>query len=109
MLKSDSNISLEKDYFNSAGKDVAKSMMSLLLPQAVPLLMNNSTDEKFTLIASDILPSKEEQNEVGCVLDVPSSGKYTHRCYFSFDYLFSTSGIDQYIMLQGLLMKHTVF
>ncbi|CAK8532948.1 unnamed protein product [Lathyrus sativus] len=75
VLKSDSNISLEKDYFNSAGKDVANSMMSLLLPQAVPLLMNNSTDEKFTLIPSDILPSKEEQNEVGCVLDVPSSDK----------------------------------
>ncbi|XP_050911179.1 uncharacterized protein LOC127126306 isoform X2 [Lathyrus oleraceus] len=75
VLKSDSNISLEKDYFNSAGKDVAKSMMSLLLPQAVPLLMNNSTDEKFTLIPLDILPSKEEQNEVGCVLDVPSSDK----------------------------------
>ncbi|KAL5063273.1 hypothetical protein RYX36_025010 [Vicia faba] len=73
--KSDSNISPEKDYFNSSVKDVANSMMSLLLPQAVPLLRNNSTDEKFTLISSDILPSKEEQNEVGCVLDVPSSDK----------------------------------
>ncbi|XP_058747665.1 uncharacterized protein LOC131620558 isoform X2 [Vicia villosa] len=75
VLKSDSNISPEKDYFNSAGQDVANSMMSLLLPQAVPLLRNNSTDEKFSLIPSDILPSKEEQNEAGCVLDVPSSDK----------------------------------
>ncbi|KAI5419480.1 hypothetical protein KIW84_043596 [Lathyrus oleraceus] len=58
-----------------AAQDVAKSMMALLLPQAVPLLRNNSTDKKFTLIPSDVLPSKEEQNEVGYVLDVPSSDK----------------------------------
>ncbi|XP_073219859.1 uncharacterized protein [Cicer arietinum] len=77
---SDSNPSSEKNNFSSAGQDMAKSMMSLLLPQAVPLLRNASTDEKFTLIPSDILPSmvtisKEEHNEVGCALDVPSSDK----------------------------------
>ncbi|XP_058744306.1 uncharacterized protein LOC131616867 [Vicia villosa] len=75
VLKYDSNISPKNDYYNSTDKDVAKSMMSLLLPQAVPLLRNNSTDEKFTLIPSDTLPFKEEQNEVGCVSDVPSSDK----------------------------------
>lgn len=93
MLRSDSNPSSEKNHFNSAGQDVAKSMMSLLLPQAVPLLRNVSTDEKLTLIPSDILPSmatnsKEEQNEVGCVLDVPSCGNYTYPCYFNFSSLF---------------------
>lgn len=93
MLRSDSNPSSEKNHFNSAGQDVAKSMMSLLLPQAVPLLRNVSTDEKLTLIPSDILPSmatnsKDEQNEVGCVLDVPSCGKYTYLCYFNFSSLF---------------------
>jgi len=93
VLRSDSNPSSEKNHFNSAGQDVAKSMMSLLLPQAVPLLRNVSTDEKLTLTPSDILPSlvtnsKEEQNEVGCVLDVPSCGKYTYPCYFNFSLLF---------------------
>ncbi|CAJ2636399.1 unnamed protein product [Trifolium pratense] len=80
VLRPDSNLCSEKNDFNSAGQDVANSMMSLLLPQAVPLLSNVSTDKKFTFITSDILPSmvtnsKEEQNEVGRVLDVPSSDK----------------------------------
>jgi hypothetical protein len=74
VLRSDSNQSSEKNDYNSAGQDVANSMMSLLLPQAVPLLRNMVTN------------SKEEQNEVGCVSDVPSSGKYTYPCYFNFSW-----------------------
>lgn len=100
MLKSDSNISREKDYFNSAGQDVANSMMSLLLPQAVPLLRINSTDEKFTLIPSGILKTKMDvfwmyhhpvKIPIGAIL-------------LFLDYLFSISGIDQYITPQELLM-----
>jgi hypothetical protein len=83
VLRSDSNQSSEKNDYNSAGQDVANSMMSLLLPQAVPLLRNVSTDKKFTSMVTN---SKEEQNEVGCVSDVPSSGKYTYPCYFNFSW-----------------------
>lgn len=89
MLRSNSNPSSEKSDFNSAGQDVAESMMSLLLPQAVPLLRNVSTDKEFSISPLDVLPSRvtssmKEQNEVGCVLDVLPSGKYTYRCYFHF-------------------------
>ncbi|XP_057420593.1 uncharacterized protein LOC130714687 isoform X2 [Lotus japonicus] len=77
VLKCNSNLGSEKSDFESAGQDVAKSMMSLLLPQAVPLLRNASTDKEFTIIPSDILPSRlnsmEKQIEVGYVLDVPAS------------------------------------
>ncbi|XP_027346611.1 uncharacterized protein LOC113858262 [Abrus precatorius] len=77
MLESKSHPSFEKSNFGSGGQDVAKSMMSLLLPQAVPLLNNVSTDKEFTICPSDMFPSqmnfKEERNEVGCILDIPSS------------------------------------
>ncbi|KAL2576488.1 hypothetical protein AAZV13_16G079900 [Glycine max] len=65
VLKSISNPSSEKSEFGSAGQDVAKSMMALLLPQAVPLLRTVSTDKEFTVRPSDMLPcqvnSKDEQ------------------------------------------------
>ncbi|TKY75463.1 nucleus protein [Spatholobus suberectus] len=77
MLRSNSNPSSEKSDFGSAGQDMAKSMMSLLLPQAVPLLRNVSTHKEFTISPSNMLPSqvnsKDEQNKIGYSLDVPSS------------------------------------
>ncbi|XP_020224826.1 uncharacterized protein LOC109806737 isoform X1 [Cajanus cajan] len=77
MLKSNSYPCSEKNYFGSAGQDVAKSMMSLLLPQAVPLLKNVSTDKEFTISPSYMLSSrvnsKDEQNKIGYSLNVPSS------------------------------------
>lgn len=82
MLKPNSSPSSGKNDFDSAGQDVAESMISLLLPQAVPLLRNISTDKDFTISSSDMLPSRvnsmKEQNEFGYILDVPSSGKYTY-------------------------------
>ncbi|KAK7360635.1 hypothetical protein VNO77_02643 [Canavalia gladiata] len=74
LLKSNSNPSSEKSDFGAAGQDVAKSMISLLLPQAVPLLRNVSTDKEFTISPSDMLVDyKQEVNEIGYSLDVPSS------------------------------------
>lgn len=86
VLKSNSNPSSEKTDFGSAGRDVAKSMMSLLLPQAVPLLRNVSMDKEFTISASHMLPSqvtfKDEQNKIGYSVDLPSSGTYNYLCFF---------------------------
>lgn len=96
VLKCNSNLGSEESDFESAGQDVAKSMMSLLLPQAVPLLRNASTDKEFTIIPSDMLPSRlnsmEKQIEVGYVLDVPASGKYTNTYCFSFLMIFFLYG-----------------
>ncbi|CAJ2645209.1 unnamed protein product [Trifolium pratense] len=47
VLRPDSNLSSEKNDFNSAGQDVANSMMSLLLPQAVPLLNKMVTEDVY--------------------------------------------------------------
>ncbi|KAK7386642.1 hypothetical protein VNO78_26976 [Psophocarpus tetragonolobus] len=77
VLKSISNPSSERNDFGSAGQDVAKSMMSLLLPQAVPLLRTVSKDKELTISLSDMLPSqvnsKVGQNKIGYNLDVPSA------------------------------------
>lgn len=80
MVKSNSNPCSEKGDFGSAGLDVANSMMSLLLPQAVPLLRSVSTDKELIISPADMPPSQvnseDEHNKVGCSLDVASSGKY---------------------------------
>ncbi|KAK7346135.1 hypothetical protein VNO80_20650 [Phaseolus coccineus] len=77
LVKSNSNPCSEKGDFGSAGLDVANSMMSLLLPQAVPLLRSVSTDKELIVSPADMPPSpvnsKDEHNKVGCSLDVASS------------------------------------
>jgi len=79
-VKSNSNPCSEKGDFGPAGHDVANSMMSLLLPQAVPLLRSVSTDMELIISPADMPPSqvnfKDEHVKVGHSLDVPSSGKY---------------------------------
>ncbi|ESW28388.1 hypothetical protein PHAVU_003G282800 [Phaseolus vulgaris] len=77
LVKSNSNPCSEKGDFGSAGLDVANSMMSLLLPQAVPLLRSVSTDKELIISPADMPPSQvnseDEHNKVGCSLDVASS------------------------------------
>ncbi|XP_027916913.1 uncharacterized protein LOC114176166 isoform X1 [Vigna unguiculata] len=76
-VKSNSNPCSEKGDFGPAGHDVANSMMSLLLPQAVPLLRSVSTDMELIISPADMPPSqvnfKDEHVKVGHSLDVPSS------------------------------------
>ncbi|XP_047170915.1 uncharacterized protein LOC124839211 isoform X2 [Vigna umbellata] len=76
VVKSNSNRS-EKGDFGSAGHDVANSMMSLLLPQAVPLLRSVSTDKELIISPADMPPSqvnsKDEHDKVGHSLEVASS------------------------------------
>ncbi|KAF1862814.1 hypothetical protein Lal_00040082 [Lupinus albus] len=78
VFNSNSSPSSDKGDFDSSGQDVAKSMISLLLPQAVPLLRNVSMNKKSIISPADRSPSrvncKEAQNEVGCNLDVPLFG-----------------------------------
>ncbi|XP_019422414.1 PREDICTED: uncharacterized protein LOC109332026 [Lupinus angustifolius] len=75
VFNSNSNPSSDKGDFDSSGQDVAKSMISLLLPQAVPLLRNVSMNKKSIISPADMSPSrvnsKKVQNEVGYKLDVP--------------------------------------
>ncbi|CAL0330840.1 unnamed protein product [Lupinus luteus] len=67
--------SSDKGDCDSSGQDVANSMISLLLPQAVPLLRNVSMNKKSIINPADMSPSrvnsKEVQNGVGYNLDVP--------------------------------------
>lgn len=78
VLKSNSNPSLEKSDFDSGGEDVAKSMMTVLLPQAIPLLKKDSTNKKLTIEPSGMLPSimnsNEEDKIIGSLLEAASSG-----------------------------------
>lgn len=80
MVKSNSNPCSEKGDFGSAGNDVANSMMSLLLPQAVPLLRSFSTDKELIISPADMPPyhvnSKDEHDKIAHSLEVASSGKY---------------------------------
>ncbi|CAJ1941920.1 unnamed protein product [Sphenostylis stenocarpa] len=80
VVKFNSNPSSQKTDFGSAGQDVANSMMSLLLPQAVPLLRTVTTSKEFVISPNDMPPSQvnstEEHNKIGYSLHVPSSGKY---------------------------------
>ncbi|KAL2344234.1 hypothetical protein Fmac_005519 [Flemingia macrophylla] len=76
ILKSNPNSCFEKSDFGSVGQDLATSMMSLLLPQAVPLLKNVSTDKDFPISPPDMLSSQvnsKEKSTIGSRLDVPSS------------------------------------
>ncbi|XP_050129574.1 uncharacterized protein LOC126606259 isoform X1 [Malus sylvestris] len=68
------NASSEINDFDSVGEEMAKSMMTFLLPQAIPLLKKGSRKEKGTVSPSEILPcmlkSQEEINETSA----PSTG-----------------------------------
>ncbi|PQP91673.1 uncharacterized protein Pyn_09746 [Prunus yedoensis var. nudiflora] len=53
---SKSNASSEMSEFDSVGQEMAKSMMTFLLPQAIPLLKKGSRKEKGTVSPSEVLP-----------------------------------------------------
>lgn len=58
-----SNGNSERSDFDSAGQDIAKSMMTFLLPQAIPLLKNKSRKKKKTIGYSEILPNTPKPHE----------------------------------------------
>lgn len=60
--------------FDSVGQEMAKSMMTFLLPQAIPLLNKGYRKKKGTVSSSEVLPctvkSRQEINET----NAPSPG-----------------------------------
>ncbi|XP_024192657.1 uncharacterized protein LOC112196523 isoform X3 [Rosa chinensis] len=62
-----SNASSQNIDFDSVGQEMAKSMMTFLLPQAIPLLNKGSRKKKGSGIPSEVLPftvkSQKESNE----------------------------------------------
>lgn len=58
-----SNGNSERIDSDSAGQDIAKSMMTVLLPQAIPLLKNKSKKREKTIGYSEILPNTPKPHE----------------------------------------------
>uniref|UniRef100_A0A6N2M7V0 FYR C-terminal domain-containing protein n=1 Tax=Salix viminalis TaxID=40686 RepID=A0A6N2M7V0_SALVM len=58
-----SNGNSERSDFDSAGHDIAKSMMTFLLPQAIPLLQNKSGKKKKTISYSEVVPNTPKPRE----------------------------------------------
>lgn len=77
---SNSNPGSEKGDFDSVGQEIAKSMMKVLLPQAIPLLKKSSSKKKKTISPSENLcctpKPHEKNNETGYIVEVQSSGLY---------------------------------
>ncbi|KAK8604295.1 hypothetical protein V6N13_099242 [Hibiscus sabdariffa] len=75
MGTSNSNTSSEKSDFDSAGQEMTKLMMTVLLPQAVPLLKRSSKKKKETFSPCKVLPhavnSREDNIETKHLLNLP--------------------------------------
>ncbi|XP_040962910.1 uncharacterized protein [Gossypium hirsutum] len=74
---SNSNTGSEKSEFDSVGQEMAKLMMTVLLPQAVPLLKESSKKKKETISPCNVLPhvmnSREDNIVTNHLLNLPSS------------------------------------
>ncbi|XP_012438482.1 uncharacterized protein LOC105764453 isoform X1 [Gossypium raimondii] len=74
---SNSNTGSEKSEFDSVGQEMAKLMMTVLLPQAVPLLKESSKKKKETISPCNVLPhvmnSREDNIVTNHLLKLPSS------------------------------------
>ncbi|XP_020533646.1 uncharacterized protein LOC105630963 isoform X2 [Jatropha curcas] len=78
MGTSSSHLSSERSDFDSVGQDIAKSMMTVLLPQAIPLLKKTSSKKKRIVSPPENLPSipalHEENNETGFFVEAQFAG-----------------------------------
>jgi hypothetical protein len=78
--------SSEKSDYDSVGQEMAKSMMTFLLPQAIPLLKKASRKKKAMVSPSKIVPcmvkSQWENNEARYTVDVPPPGTEPFADYF---------------------------
>ncbi|XWS34214.1 hypothetical protein CRYUN_Cryun21dG0021100 [Craigia yunnanensis] len=73
---SNSNTDSEKSDFDSVGQEMAKLMMTVLLPQAIPLLKESSKKKRETVSPCKVLPhvnSREDNIETNHFLNLPSS------------------------------------
>lgn len=72
-----SSTASEKSDFDSVGQEMAKSMMTVLLPQAVPLLKESSKKKKETFSPCKVFPHvnpRKDGIETSHLLYLPSSG-----------------------------------
>ncbi|KAJ7943318.1 DNA binding protein [Quillaja saponaria] len=76
---SNSNLTSEKSDFDSVGQETAKSMMTFLLPQAIPLLKKVPRKKDFTINPSETLlcalKSQEGYDKTEDFVDAPTSDK----------------------------------
>ncbi|KAJ7943316.1 DNA binding protein [Quillaja saponaria] len=74
---SNSNLTSEKSDFDSVGQETAKSMMTFLLPQAIPLLKKVPRKKDFTINPSETLlcalKSQEGYDKTEDFVDAPTS------------------------------------
>uniref|UniRef100_A0A2C9WH72 FYR C-terminal domain-containing protein n=1 Tax=Manihot esculenta TaxID=3983 RepID=A0A2C9WH72_MANES len=63
MAPYDANMNSEKSDFDSVSQDIAKSMMTLLLPHAIPLLKKTRRKKKKTVMPSENLSSTPKPRE----------------------------------------------
>ncbi|KAA3460845.1 DNA binding protein [Gossypium australe] len=74
---SNSNTGSEKSEFDSVGQEMAKLMMTVLLPQAVPLLKESSKKKKETIspcnVLRHVMNSREDNIVTNHLLNLPSS------------------------------------
>lgn len=63
MAPYDANMNSEKSDFDSVSQDIAKSMMTLLLPHAIPLLKKTRRKKKKTVMPSENLSSTPKPHE----------------------------------------------
>ena len=73
---SNSNTDSEKSDFDSVGQEMAKLMMTVLLPQAIPLLKESSKKKRETVSPCKVLPHVNSQVDIETnhFLNLPSSG-----------------------------------
>lgn len=88
VVTSNSSGSSEKGDFDSVGGETAKSMMTFLLPQAVPLLKKASKKKKRSASPSEISPSRMYPQKENNETDVQSIGVVSLSTYpFGFYHL----------------------
>lgn len=94
---SNSNGSSQKSDFDSVGQETAKSMMSFLLPQAVPLLKKSSRKKKAAVSPSEIMPFGENTPELNKKTNVSSPGVVSFKIFIHlFSHIFLAFNLSNY-------------
>ncbi|CAI9756151.1 unnamed protein product [Fraxinus pennsylvanica] len=94
-----SNASSEKSDIDSVGQEIAKSMMTVLLPRALPLLKTFSRKKKKSTTPSEmpLYMQKENNTSVGFVREHIKNSNLERACT-GYDSIVSTSGITESVV-----------
>ncbi|GMI99857.1 hypothetical protein like AT1G26330 [Hibiscus trionum] len=104
---SNSNAGSEKSDFDSVGQEMTKLMMTVLLPQAVPLLKKSSKKKKEASGSCKVLPhvvnSGEDNIETNHLLNFPSSAIIlTEDAHTEQDTIMHIQGLDHGLVVPNL-------